>query len=234
MVQKLLAYQKADAQAKEIEKTLSESVDRKKTLGAKKYLDGVVENVNKLDLRAAELISAYEQATNEQLKLKEQEKELVQALGESEDENAVSYLLKKVDELIVKIKALGKKAVKIQEEIQAIYDEYTNIKNMSKAAQKQYSEYSVKYAELKKSLKDKKDAVDKELEKLKGEVDGELMERYLKKRADKMYPIVYEIRGNACGACNMELSVGELNKLKKGEVIDCGNCGRLLYQGEKK
>ena len=230
MIEQLLAYQKADANLKEIEKTLSESVERKKAMSAKKYLDGVVENVNKLDDRAAELVFAYEQATQEQIKLKEQEQELARALDEASDDNAVNYLIKKVEELISKIKALGKKATMIENEIQSILKEYSTIKNTSKAAQAQYSEYGVKYNELKKSLKEKKDAVDAQLETLKKKVDPALMERYLKKRSDKMYPVIYEVRGNSCGACNMELPAVELNKLKKGEVVDCSNCGRMIYK----
>ncbi len=230
MIEKLLEYQKADAQAREIEKTLGESEDRKKYAVAKKYLDGVVDNVNKLDLRAAELLSAYEQATSAQLKLKEQEKELNMALEDSNDENSLAFLMKKADELIGKIKALGKQASSIEQEIKAVFEEYSAIRNKTKAAQEQYKIYGEKYSELKKSLKDKKDAVDAELEKLKGAVDDKLMDIYLKKRAGKMYPIVYEIRGNSCGACNMELSGAELDKLKKGEVIECGNCGRMLYK----
>ncbi len=231
MVEKLLNYQKADAELREIEKSLSESVERKKAMSAKKYIDGVVENVNKLDDRAAELLSAFEQAINEQLKLKEQEEELSHALDESEDEKAVSYLLKKAEELISKIKALGEKASKIEKEIQAVYKEYVTIRNTTKVAQEQYNEYGNKYSELKKQVKDKKEGIEKQLEKLKNEVAPELMERYLRKRnSDKMYPVVFEARGNACGACNMELPANELNKLKKGEVIECGNCGRMIYQ----
>ncbi len=230
MIEKLLEYQNADAQARDIEKTLADSEDRKKYAVAKKYLDGVVESVNKLDLRATELIAAYEQATSAQLKLKEQEKELSASFEEAGDENAVSYLMKKADELIGKIKALGKQAAKIEQEIKAVIEEYSAIRSKTKTAQEQYKSSGEKYNELKKSLKEKKENIDKELAELKARVDGALMERYAKKREGKMYPIVYAVRGNSCGACNMELSGAELDKLKKGEVIDCGNCGRMLYQ----
>ncbi len=230
MIEKLLEYQKVDAQAKEIEKTLAESEDRKKYAVAKKYLEGVADNVNKLDSRAAELLSAYQQVTDAQIKLKEQEKELSQAFEESNDENSISYLLKKADELISKIKALGKQATGIEQEIKAVFEEYGVIKNKTKAAQEQYKVYREKYIALQNSLKAQKDKIDGELDSLKGAVDGALMETYLKKRAGKMYPIVYEIRGNSCGACNMELSGAELDKLKKGQVVECGNCGRMLYK----
>lgn len=230
MIEKLLEYQKVDAEAKEIEKTLVESEERKKYAVAKKYLEGVTDSVNELDLRAEELLSAYEQATNAQIKLKEQEKELALALDDSKDENSVAYLMKKAEELISKIKALSKQAENIEQEIKAIVEKYNSIRSKTKAAQEQYKTYGEKYNELKKGIKEKKDAVDAKLEKLKNEVDGSLMETYLKKRAGKMYPIVYEIRGNSCGACNMELSGAEIDKLKKGQVIECGNCGRMLYK----
>ena len=60
-------------------------------------------------------------------------------------------------------------------------------------------------------------------------VEPTLMERYQKKRADKMYPILYEVKNNACGACRMNLSMSDMNKLKNGEVIDCEQCGRMIY-----
>ena len=232
MIQALLNYQAADAKLKEIEKTLSGSEERRKAMNAKKYLEGVEENVGKLDVRAAELTAAFEKAEADRKRLKEQETELINALGEVSDENAASYLLKKADELIARIKTLANTTNKISEEMQSIMKEYSNIKNTTKAAQAQYSENAAKYNQLKDSVKDEKTAVEKNLEELKGKVDPALMERYLKKRANKIYPVLFEVKGNVCGACRMELPAAELNKLKKGEIIDCDQCGRMLYQGE--
>ncbi len=230
MIQALWDYQKVDAKLREIEKKLSSSEERKKAVSAKKYLDGVEENVNKLDDKAQDLINAYETVTNEQLKLKEQETVLTDAINSSSDEKEVVFLIKKVEELIAKIKALGSKANKISQEIQAVMKEYATIKSTTKAAQVQYNDNAKKYNELKASVKDETDAIKKELDALKGKVNPDLMARYLKKREDKIYPIVYSIRGNSCGACNMELPMAQLGKLKNGEIIDCEQCGRLLYQ----
>ncbi len=230
MVEKLLAYQTADAKLREIEKTLGASEDRKKAVTAKKYLEGVEESVNKLDLRSAELVAAFEKAMSNQLKLKEQEAELCTALGTVEDEKGADYLGKKVEELLSKIKALENETNKILEEMQEIVKEYSSIKVKTKKAQTQYAESASKYNELKESVKAEKDAVANELDKLAKEVDPALLKRYQNKRSDKMYPIVYPVRGNVCGACNMELPVAVLDKLKKGEVIDCDQCGRMLYQ----
>ena len=229
-MQNLLAYQVEDAKLREIEKKLSESVERKKAMSAKKYLEGVEESVSKLDSRAEELIATYKSATEEQLKLKEQENAIVEALNTVEDAKEVTYLIKKADELIGKIKSLGAKANKILEEIQGVLKEYNTIKATTKAAQVQYKENAEKYNALKDSVKDEKLAIETKLKELQAKVEPSLMERYLNKRAGKIYPVLYELRGNVCGACNMELSMAELNKLKNGEVIDCEQCGRLIYQ----
>ncbi|MBQ4098306.1 MAG: hypothetical protein IJC72_03260, partial [Clostridia bacterium] len=102
MIESLLNYQAADAKLRKIEKTLSESEERKKAMSAKKYLEGVEENVNKLDVRAQELIAAYENATNEQIKLKEQEGVLMESLDSVADEKEAAYLIKKAEELVGK------------------------------------------------------------------------------------------------------------------------------------
>ena len=226
MIKALLAYQEADANLRKIETALSSSEERKKAMSAKKYLEGVEESVNKLDVRAAELFATYEKATDEQIKLKEQESAITDALDAVEDEKEAAYLIKKAEELIAKIKALGSKANKISEEIQAVIKEYSNIKKTTQAAQVQYKENAEKYNALKESMREEKEKVEKELEALKGKVDPTLMDRYMKKRANKIYPILFEVKGNVCGACRMELPMSEMNKLKNGEVIDCDQCGR--------
>ena len=233
MIEQLLIYQNADAKLKKIENELMGSEERKKAVVAKKYLDGAKETLEKLDARAQKLATEFENATLEQEKLKEQEADLEKALKSVKEEAEATFLIKKAEELIQKIKNVATACAKLGEEIQAVMKEYLSIKNQTKAAQAQYNENGKKYNELKASLQGERDAVEAELEKLKKSVDPALMEKYLKKRANKIYPVVFEVSSNVCGACNMGLPMSELNKLKNGEVIECENCGRLLYQSNK-
>lgn len=230
MIEQLLNYQQADAKLRKIETELSGSEARKKAMAAKKYLEGVEANVDNLDARAAKLLDVYQKAVAERDRLIEFEAEFESAMKDAANEAELSYLVKKADKVSLEIKALYAKLNKLAEEVQAVMKEYVNIKNTTKAMQAQYAENGKKYNELKASLKDEKETVEKELDGLKKAVDPVLMERYLKKRASKMYPVVYELRDNVCGACNMELSMSEINKLKSGEIIECSQCGRLLYR----
>lgn len=232
MIEELLNYQEKDAELRKIEQELSGSEERKKAIVAKRYLDGVEESVAKLDARAAKLAEEYQNALSEQEKLKEQEQEFVRAVESAEDDTEAGYILKKIEELAGKIKNLMSRAEKLSEEMTSVVKDYVKIKNETKAAQAQYTENGKKYNELKASVKEEREKIEAELSELAKKVDPALMERYQKKRAGKIYPVVYEVRGNVCGACNMELPMSEMSKLKNGEVIDCDQCGRLLYKGK--
>ena len=230
MINQLLNYQQADAKLREIEVKLSSFPARKKAAQAKMYIEGVNDNVNKLDDKASHLSSDYEGFVAEQKRLNEQLVELQKALEQAEDENAFNYLTKKLEVLLSALKSLSAKINAVSEESQKVVKEYSGIRNATKAAQTQFAESKEEYEKFKATFASEKQAVEKELADLRKKVDPALMEKYDKKRANKMFPIVHEVTSNICGACRMELSMSELNKLKNGEVIECDQCGRMLYQ----
>lgn len=233
MIEALLKYQETDKKLRAIELELSGSDERKKAISAKKYLDGVEESVAKLETRATELYAAFNSATAELEKMREQENEFKNALENSADESAANYLMKKTDEILAKVKQLSQEVAKINAEIQAVLKDYAAIKATTKTAQAQYAEFGKKYNELKNSKKAEMESIEKQLIELRKDVDPALMEKYLKKRAEKIFPIVFEIKDNVCGACNMELSMAELSKLKNGAITECEQCRRLLYKSQK-
>lgn len=237
MVKELLAYQEKDKELRAIELELSGSEERKKTSSAKKYLEGVEESVTKLDNKANELMATFEALIAEKNKIAEQQAEINKGLEMAEDETGTGFLLKKADELIARIKRIETEANKILPEIQSVLKEYANIRNTTKAAQAQYTEYREKYNALKESRREATEAIKAELEKLKEKVDPALMEKYLEKRNAKekrIFPVLYEVKGDVCGACNMQLSMGEIDKLKNGQIIECYQCRRLLYKDSEK
>lgn len=229
MIEQLLKYQDVDAGLRKIETELAGSEARKKAVSAKKYLESVDEMVAKLDVKAAELAHIYESMQEESKVLSEQREEFIGALENAEDENALNYLAKKADELYVKVKNLSQEAGRIADAMQAVYKEYAGIRGNIKAAQAQYTENGKIYNELKASKQDERNRIEGELKELEKGVDAQLMERYKTKRASKIFPIIYEVKDNVCGACNMELPKSVLAGLKNGDVIECDQCGRLLY-----
>ena len=229
MLEQLLKYQDVDAGLRKIETELAGSEARKKAVTAKKFLESVEETVAKLDVKAAELAHIYNKMQEESKALSEQRDEFMGALEHAEDENGLNYLLKKVDELYAKVKRLSQEAQKVSDAMQAVYKEYASIRANIKTAQAQYTENGKIYNDLKASKQDERNRIESELKEIEKSVDPALMARYKAKRAAKIFPIVYAVRGEVCGACNMELPKSVLSRLKNGEVIECDQCGRLLF-----
>ncbi len=230
MIENLLRYQEIDKGLRKIETELASCPERKNVIVAKKYLEGVEESVNKLDLRAAELMDIYNTAKENQEKLKEQQAEIEKAMETVEDETGATYLLKKSEELLNKIKWTGSELKKVLGEISNVLAEYSKIKETVSEMKAQYTQNLQKYNDIKESKKEEKEGIEKQLLELKKDVSEELMERYLDKRKNNVFPAILEVNGNICGYCNMELPMSELAKLKNGEIIECEQCRRLLYK----
>lgn len=234
MIKDLLNYQQADAKLRKIEVELAGTPARKKMSSAKAFLVGVEESVNKLDDKASHLTAEFEKIEQSRVKLEEQLQELKKAMDDAQDESEIAYLSKKTDELSTLIKNALVTINKINEEFQDIMKEYATIKSKTKAAQTQYAEAKEEYEKQKSAVEEEVKSLNSQLEQLKSSVDAILMEKYLKKRQNKMFPIVFEVSSKVCRACGMELSMLELNKLKNGEIIECEQCGRMLYQKNDK
>lgn len=231
MIEDLLKYQEEDAKLKKIENELASSEERKKAASAKKYLEGFDENLSKIDLKANELITFYEKTSGEIVELNEQAKDLSKAIEEAESEQETDYLLKKLDELVATIKYSENESKNLSQRISAVIKEYAVLKNTYKAAKTQYEEYGVKYNELKASKADEMNKIKENLSKLEKKVEPSLMERYLKKRKEeKMFPVIFEVTSDVCGACHMNISLNEIAKLNNGEILECENCRRLLFK----
>ena len=230
MIEKIFAYQNTDAKLREIEQELLANEDRKKAKAAQKFLEGVEEAIAKLDARAQELSAMYEATVQKEAQLKEQEQDFIVAIEGLEDENQASYLLRKIDELLYQIKTLGEDAGKIAAEIQNVLNEYKTIKAKTKAAQVQFAESGAKYNEVRSQKQPDMEKIKKELAIMAKDIDPELMEKYNKKRKEKIFPIVVELQAESvCGGCYTEVFGLDLSRLQRGEIVE-HICGRLLYR----
>ena len=110
-------------------------------------------------------------------------------------------------------------------------EQYNTLKKKTLAAQKQFKESGQKYTEFKASKAESKQEVLARLEAIEKEVDPAVMALYKQKRADKIFPILYEYAGAGfCPNCRTEISKLAESNLTKTGVIVCDNCGRLLYK----
>ena len=231
MIQELLKYQGADKRLLDLEKKYASDETVKKYHVAVKTVKAWDEVQQKLDSKAAELIQTYEKYTKDKQTLVDDYNSTQEMLETVDDEKQVQYLIKKIDELIGKIKSLGEKAKAVKDEIQHVLKEYMAKRESVKAQKEIYDKVKPEYQKIKEETQKEKAIIEKELEELKAKVLPDLMERYLKKRElNVKFPLVVPINGDNCGGCGIDIASAAKSKLKNGEIIDCENCGRLLYQ----
>src|SRR5665647_2837409 len=104
MIQTLLKYQDIDKDLRKIEQELTGSDERKKALLAKNFLMESEENVGKIDRRAEELIKIYKKTKDNfenNLSLIKEYDTTIKSLKNADE---LSYLTKKVNQILDNIK----------------------------------------------------------------------------------------------------------------------------------
>lgn len=231
MLANLIKYQEIDAKLNAIETQINQSEEKKQAFVAYKYVTGVGELVANLDKKAEDLVNQLNALNQKKQELSNSLKEIIAEIDDISTEEEGNYAVKKIDEISSQIKSLEGTVAKLTDAMNGVKTEYDQIKVKTKKAQEQYAEYSKKFAELKDGVKAETDALKAELAKIAKTVDTDLMKIYELKRKDKIFPVLYELKGNKCGKCGMELSMKAISDLSSGKPVECDNCHRLVYKG---
>ncbi len=230
MLENLLKYQEIDEELRKTEVELAQSEVRKKAASASAFLKAVNDNVTKLDNRAEMLVKQYDAMNKTVGELTEQLKDYDDIVCEDSDE--LAYIKKKAGELADRIFALSSDLESVTAEINSILKEYSSLAVKTKEAKAQYVEYLPKYNELKKQKDEETAEIKKKLAEVGKTVPKELLEKYLQKRKDKIFPVLNEARvvsKHAYCRCGTGLPDADYNYLKGGEIVECESCHRMLY-----
>ncbi len=115
---------------------------------------------------------------------------------------------------------------------QGIAEEYKTTRSKAGKAKK---EYDAVRAECEKEKADRQGDVNAAVqamnEKAKA-VDAALMERYQRVKKNHAVPMA-KVENDQCSGCNMSLPMVVIKKIASGSgIVECDNCGRLLYAGQ--
>ena len=237
MIEQLLEYQQVDTKLREIETEISGSEARKKAVTAQTFLKSVNDNVASLEKRAEDLASNYSECVKALNSLTEQLKEY-EGSDEYTDLEQLGYLKKKSQALVDEIDGLAKAVDRISMEIAAVLKEFSQLKAKTKEANAVLAEYAPKYNELKASKESEIKAIKAELAKIEKKIPEEEMTLYKSKRKDKIFPVLYPVqvvgKKPHCSRCGTEFPMADFGSLKKGSIVECDSCHRLVYYIEAK
>ena len=237
MIEQLLQYQSVDAKLREIETEISQSEERKKAVSAQKFLNSVNDNIALLEKKAEELANKYNESVALYKRLGDEIKEY-DGVDETDDPEQLGYVKRKAQELNDEIEKLANGIEQISREISAVLKEFTQLKSKTKEAKSQYSEFVPKYNALKASKEEDMKQNKAELVKIEKQIPPEEMELYKAKRKDKIFPVLYSVqvfgKKPHCSRCGTEFPMACFDSLKKGSLVECDSCHRLVYYKEEK
>lgn len=237
MIEQLLQYQSVDTKLREIETEIAQSEERKKAVSAQKFLNSVNDNIALLEKRAEELANKYNESLALYKRLGDEIKEYDE-VDETDDIEQLGYVKRKAQELNDEIENLANGIEQISREISAVLKEFTQLKSKTKEAKSQYIEFVPKYNALKASKEEEMKKIKAELAKIEKQIPPAEMELYKTKRKDKIFPILYSVqvfgKKPHCSRCGTEFPMACFDSLKKGSLVECDSCHRLVYYKEEK
>lgn len=230
----LLAYQEADLEKQQIEADIRTTANRVKLNKLAKFIKQQQANLTKLneDIESFNTSLARQNtqytALLDRLDLETSEFETLKG-----DEECTS---EEMTEFRHDIEKLQREANNLEKEIKQLFRsldeavvEYQKTRQQGSKAKKEYDQLKVVCQKEKDDASIDLLAADRKMEELQKRVNPSLMARYQRVRQHYNTPVV-EVRDGKCSGCNMSLPSLAIRRLVSEDMIlECENCGRLLY-----
>ncbi|MEG2202810.1 MAG: C4-type zinc ribbon domain-containing protein [Christensenellaceae bacterium] len=232
-------YQTAEIELESYERSLRNTDTRKKLVHQQQVFQLNQQKLKQLEQESILLQSKISEVSSQTEALKKQMSQKETEIAEIADYDLEDMFLQDVRELVKECEgikgALELNKRKVVEVIHRIEKSETEIK-----------ETLVKMSNAKKAFDQLKEAHSIELEAGKADleklrlnvqkaaqnVDETLMQRYKAIKQHRANPIA-KLNNDRCEGCNMQLPSGVLQNLKiEGNIVECENCGRILYVTE--
>ena len=229
VMSELLEYQNVDAQLRKIEQEVASSEEQKKYAQANKFMKSAPERFEAQDRRAAELMALREDLARRAEDISRQIAEYAELDEMVEEGGDISFYKKNAQALLERLRALKGELQRLNADIAATVEEYERFKKQGSAMQKQYKEYKVKRDELVASRKEEVKKLQARLAEIAKNIPAEILQKYLQKRRENIFPIVVPLNGSMC-VCGMDFPLALSNRLEGGNVVECEHCRRFVYK----
>lgn len=230
-IQKILNYQKKDAELYKVEQKISNNPYKKKANELASLAKKSAAKVQELENEAAKTISDIE-------KIKESyelnRKKADELLNKNID-NLTAEDLEKLNafkaKIVSNLNTLEKYVQRSAETGHRTIAEYTKTANEYAKIRDQYAKCKEQVEKETAVLEPERKNAQEELGKLESSVDAKILADYKKKRSEGVFPVYVALENEAfCGFCRMEQPKIALSKLKETGTIVCEHCKRVIYK----
>lgn len=229
-VEKILEYQNLDRQIFNMEKQLKENENKKKANELYENMKNAQARSYKLEERAEQLLGELEKVKKHYQIQENKMKEFLAKSPESLSKDEVNKISQLKDKLSQNIQILEKNLASLAENMNAVLAEFNKAVKLINTSKEEYAKQKQAYDEAVKDNEKEKSAIEKNLQAIAVGIDSKLMEVYLKRRKENLFPVFVALKGNSCGGCHMELPFANLTKLNEEGILPCEHCRRIIYK----
>ena len=228
MMQEMIKYQEIDTKIRRLNNELATSQNKKGAAEMQQYLKDGQAKLLKLEEVADNLTKQYEKA----VKLYNDFINKLDALTksvEAADLGKLTELESTINNFKSNSETLENNIGVLANKINQANKEFEVLMNNAKKAKHNLEVYKSGYTKEKAQIEPEIARLAKELLDQKNKVDKTLLAKYTQKSEGKVFPIFVAESQGKCGGCRMEISASKLSDLRAKKVIECENCGRLIY-----
>ncbi len=230
--QLLWKYQQIDLQVANIEKKLRASATRKKLVDARNYIMDSQNLMKKMEADAGEIRINYDSIKQRNDTATADLNSLMRLISIS-DRNTPMQEFERMRKEAAEIQSTYNKH---EAELKRLIERLDKIEaNMAKIAsnlpraKKDYTDYKAVYDKEAAVIAEECAPFRQQMSALESKIEQKLLQRYGNIKKNRPNPLA-PVRNSRCSGCNMELpSVALKQVIESGNLLECENCGRLLF-----
>ncbi|MGB4387888.1 MAG: C4-type zinc ribbon domain-containing protein [Caldicoprobacterales bacterium] len=227
----LWQYQELDLQVDQYEDQKRSSQLRQKLLKLRDYLINRDKQLVKLDADAQKKNLYYEKVMEEYKSLQaliNKRREKMEA-SEVTDLSELQKLISEGVNIQARIQRRQEELSKLITDLDDFQKKLDNILVRVAKAKKDYTSIKKDYDKEVEAIKQKQDQIKAKRDEIGKKVDKNLLAKYKKLKINRS-PVIAIFENDQCSGCYMSLaSLVAQNVKEKKSIIECENCGRLLY-----
>lgn len=229
-VDKLLDYQKLDTEMFKIERQLRENKNRLTAGQMHESMKNAQSRSVKLEEKAGSLLVEIDKV-KKQFKVQENKmEEFIQKDLSKMTKEEVEHLSVLKNKLAQNLQILEKNLTTLAESVNAVLADFNKTIKTFNSAKEQYAKSKNAYDADVKEVEGQKAEIEKKLKEIAKNIEPNLMESYLKRRKENVFPVIVPLKGNSCGGCHVEMPYVSLTKLNDEGLLICEHCRRIIYK----
>lgn len=227
-MQEIIKYQEIDSKLRRLEAELFSSANRKGASEMQQLLKDGQAKLIKLESTSANLSEQYNKATQLYSEFVNKLETLQKSVEGAKDEK-LAQLETTIANLVATGENLDNNISALAGRIAAVNREFENIMNNAKKAKHNLEIYKANYLKEREKFEPEINKLKEELTAQRGKVDPKLLAKYNSKKEGKIFPVFVRENKGGCGGCRMAIPAGKLSTLKTNGMVECENCGRIIF-----